>query len=90
MCQNHIKIKTSSGSSSDSDVDEAPHVGQFVAVEVDQEDGGAGLAGTELDAGLGFLSGAHVADPAKRRGTWTLTQRPTAEGPEVISERTCV
>lgn len=60
-----LKKKTCSGSFTDNDVDEAPNVGQFVAVEVDQEDGGTGPAGMELDAGLGFLSGAHIADPAR-------------------------
>lgn len=50
---------------SDNDVDETLNVGQFVAVEVHQEHGGTSPAGTELDAGLGFLSGAHIADAAR-------------------------
>lgn len=60
-----IKNRFCTDSFFDDDVDETLDVGQLVTVEVHQEHGGTSPAGTERDAGLGFLSGAHIADPAR-------------------------
>lgn len=65
-CQSLIK-RFCTDSFSDKDVEETLDVGEFVTVEVHQEHGGTGPAGAQLDAGLGFSSGAHIADAAGRR-----------------------
>lgn len=82
----------STDSFSDNDVDETLNVGQFVTVEVHQEHGSTSPAGTELDAGLGLLSGAHIADPARdAHGARTHRhQRSTEQEPKLITQRTCV
>lgn len=65
LCQRRIKKNFCTDSFFDNDVDETLNVGQFVTVEVHQEHSSTSPAGTELDAGLGLLSGAHIADPAR-------------------------
>lgn len=46
-------------------IDEAPDVPQFVTIKVGQQHRGAGAAGNEVNAGLGFLFGAHRSNPTR-------------------------
>lgn len=63
----------------DDDVDETLDVLELVAVEVDQQHGGPSPAGSELDAGPGLLSGAHVSHPATE-ATHRYPRGPTSRG----------
>lgn len=53
------------GSFIHNNIDEALDVPQFVAIKVDQQHRGASAAGNEVNAGLGFLFGAHRSNPTR-------------------------